>query len=87
MLTHSAKLHEVDRQLVPSTSIRSIGYDQSSSALEIEFHDSGAYRYFDVPEFLYQGLLLAKSKGSFFNRRLAGRYRFERLSDQDRPSR
>jgi KTSC domain len=30
-----------------------------------------------VPEFLYRGLLAARSKGQFFTTRIAGRYRTE----------
>lgn len=69
----------MDRQAVRSSSIRSIGYDAASEILEVEFHDGGIYQYFGVSEFLYQGIMLAKSKGEYFNHRLAGRFRFEHL--------
>lgn len=67
------------RQVVESSVIRAVGYDPTTCTLEIEFHDGDVYRYFDFPEFLYRGLMLAGSKGQFFNSRISGRYAFEQL--------
>lgn len=72
----------MDRQDVRSSTIRSIGYDAETSVLEVEFHRRGTYRYFDVPEFLHRGLMLAASKGSFFNDRIAERYRHEEVRER-----
>ena len=69
----------MQREIVKSTTIRSIGYDAATATLEIEFHRRGTYRYEDVPEFLYRGLMLAKSKGEFFNSRIADRYRHSEI--------
>jgi hypothetical protein len=58
--------------------IVAIGYDRVSNTLEIEFRRGArVYRYYEVPEFLYQGMLAAPSKGRFFTTRIAGRYRME----------
>ena len=58
--------------------ILAVGYENSSKVLEIDFRrGSRVYRYFEVPEFLYQGLLAARSKGQFFTTRIAGRFRTE----------
>jgi hypothetical protein len=58
--------------------IVAVGYDTPSRTLEIEFRRGArVYHYHDVPEFLYQGLLAAQSKGHFFTTRIAGRYRTE----------
>lgn len=66
------------RQSVNSSMILSVGYDKEAPVLEIEFRRGlRVYRYFDVPEFLYQGLLAARSKGQFFTTRIADRYRTE----------
>jgi hypothetical protein len=69
----------MERQPVKSNSIRSIGYDAAAETLEVEFQDGGLFRYFAVPEFLYRGLMLAESKGGFFNTRLHGRFKFEQV--------
>ena len=54
--------------------IRSVGYDPTEQLLEIEFHHGRIYRYSSVPEFIYRGLMVSKSKGSFFNSRIVERY-------------
>lgn len=63
------------RERVKSSSIRSIGYDAATQTLEIEFQRRGTFQYFGVPEFAYRALMLAPSKGSYFNDRIANRYK------------
>jgi hypothetical protein len=65
------------REPVRSTAIRSIGYDAQNELLEIEFINGRTYRYFQVPEFLYRGLMLARSKGEYFGRRINNRFNSE----------
>ena len=64
----------VDRQPVTSSSLASVGYDAEASVLEVEFTDGRVYRFLDVPEFLFRGLMLAPSKGVFYNRNIEDRY-------------
>jgi hypothetical protein len=59
--------------------ITSVGYDSQTAVLEIEFRNGRTYRYFDVPEFLYRGFVLAASKGRYFTRRIDSRFRFEEV--------
>ena len=42
--------------------------------LEVEFTNGRVYQYLGVPEFLYQGFLLASSKGDYFNTRIDERF-------------
>lgn len=52
------------RQPVESSAISSVGFDPVSQVLEVEFRrGQRIYRFFGVPEFLFRGLLAAKSKG------------------------
>jgi hypothetical protein len=69
----------MEREPVRSTAIRSIGFDLQSRTLEVEFTSGKVYRYFDVPEFLYRGFLVAKSKGAYFNTRINARFRQEEI--------
>lgn len=62
------------RQSVVSSTIRSVGYDRTTGVLEVEFGRGGIYQYLAVPEFLFQGFLLARSKGKYFNERIQSRY-------------
>jgi hypothetical protein len=70
----------VRRQPVESSVIRSVGYEQATSVLEIEFHTDKVYRYFAVPRTVYQGLLDAPSAGAYFNEFVRDRYPDERVS-------
>jgi hypothetical protein len=45
----------------------SVGYDDWSKTLEIEFPGGAIYDYAHVPEVLYRDLLQAESKGRFVN--------------------
>jgi len=66
------------RHHVDSSAISSIGYDERSSVLEVEFSSGAIYDYFDVPEKVFRDLLKAPSKGRFVSRRVRDRYPFER---------
>lgn len=62
------------RQFVRSSNITSIGYDETSLTLEIEFHTGGVYQYYGVPKHLYEALMRASSHGTFFLQQIKGRY-------------
>ncbi len=55
------------RKKVVSSVLLSIGYDMTTGTLEIEFNSGSVYRYYDVPEPIYEQLMTAESKGGFFN--------------------
>jgi hypothetical protein len=55
------------RRLVNSSSIRTVGYDGSTRALELEYVNGSVYQYFDVPQPTYAGLLAAPSIGNYVN--------------------
>jgi hypothetical protein len=69
----------MNREPVQSSMITSVGYDEQLAVLEIQFRNGRTYHYFDVPEFLYRGFLLAHSKGEYFSRRIDNRFRFEEV--------
>ncbi len=66
-----------DKHAVTSTAIRAIGYE--GGVLEVEFHTDAIYQYDGVPEFLFQGFLVAASKGHFFRTRIQDRYPSRRI--------
>jgi hypothetical protein len=41
----------------------------------LEFRDGAIYRYFAVPAAVYDDLLAADSKGSYFNKQIRGLFR------------
>ncbi|HSU83931.1 MAG TPA: KTSC domain-containing protein [Thermoanaerobaculia bacterium] len=66
------------RSHVTSTAISSVGYDDRSAVLEVEFASGAVYDYLNVPKKVYHALLKAPSKGSFVSRRVRDRYPFVR---------
>ncbi len=70
-----------DRVPVQSRSLASVRYNPETSTLEIEFLNGSIYQYFGVPRDVYENLLNAASKGSYFDQyvRKAG-YHYTKVS-------
>ncbi len=66
------------RRSVASSAVSSIGYDERSSVLEVEFEGGAVYDYFDVPPKVYKDLLKASSIGRFVSTRIRDQYPFVR---------
>ena len=49
-----------------SSNIKSVGYDQFTEKMEIEFHTGKVYQYFPIDPYTYRDFLKAESKGNFF---------------------
>lgn len=62
---------------VSSSNLSSVAYD--SGTLEIQFKNGRYYRYFNVPESVYLGLLTAPSKGRYFHRHIKTAYPYTPL--------
>lgn len=68
----------MNRKPIQSSSIASVGYEPDTQTLELEFQGRRVYQYFDVPEFVHQGLTTAASPGTYFSEHIRGRYRYAR---------
>jgi hypothetical protein len=62
------------RRPVDSSAIASVGYDPAREVLELEFRSGNVYRYFGVPEEIYEDLLQAPSMGRYFGSFIRGQY-------------
>lgn len=69
---------KLQRNPVISSNLKSVGYDSNTSTLEIEFH-SGLYEYYNVPQSIYNGLMDAPSKGSYFHQNIKDVFKFKKL--------
>lgn len=69
----------MERKPVTSSNIASIGYDENTSTLVIEFLNNSIYQYFDVPQQIYQGLMQADSHGQFLAQNIKGVYRYSKV--------
>ncbi|MEU0000794.1 KTSC domain-containing protein [Streptomyces microflavus] len=68
----------MQRHPVISSNIKSIGYDHTSSILEVEFF-SGVYHYHSVPETVFSAFLSAASHGRYFAQVVKDRYSYTRV--------
>lgn len=69
----------MDRRVVQSTNVSSLGYDPASGTLEVEFLKGTIYQYFGVPQGIYDQLMEAPSKGQFINTYIKNAYAFSRV--------
>lgn len=64
---------------VRSSNLASVGYDQTTRVLEIQFKSRSVYQYFNVPASVHSGLLNAGSKGTYHDRMIKGVYAYRRV--------
>jgi hypothetical protein len=74
-----AEWNRMQRQPVESTTMRSVGYDQTNQVLEVEFQSGTIYQYLGIPPAIYKDLLAAESKGRYFNSEIRDTYEFVRV--------
>ena len=69
-------------EIVPvrSSNIASVGYDEESETLEIEFTTGAIYEYYDVPSAIHEGLISARSHGRYFHQHIRNRYTYSQIS-------
>ncbi len=68
------------RQSVSSSDISSIGYDESTQTLEIEFQSRGIYQFFGVPSEIYTAIMNSSSCGKYFHSNIKDIYSSKRVS-------
>ena len=65
---------DVDMRPVSSSAIEAVGYDPSTRRMRIRFAGRNEYDFCGVPETVYQGLMSASSKGTYYNDHIRDRY-------------
>ena len=65
------------RQSVKSSNISSVGYEEGTQTLEVEFTSGEVYQYFNVPAVEHQALMRASSHGKYLNQKIKDKYRFK----------
>lgn len=56
----------MDRVPVSSSNLASVGYEPETATLEVEFLNGSIYQHFNVPEYVFEGLMNEPSKGSYY---------------------
>lgn len=76
---------DVQRHSIASRALRSIGYDEATGELELEFAGGRVYRYESVPPSVVRWLRRAPNKGRYVAAHLSGRYQEARVGIQATP--
>jgi len=69
----------MERYSVASSNIASIGYDEGTETLAVEFLNGTVYQYYNVPVNMYEQLMQAASKGRFLNTYIKNAYPYSRF--------
>lgn len=69
---------DMKREPVSSSNVVSVGYDAPSETLEVEFKN-GIYQYYNVPQTIYDQMMVAESIGKFLNDSIKPFYPFARV--------
>lgn len=64
----------MNREYVDSSMITSIGYDESTCTLEVEFKNAVVWQYHDFPEYMWYEFRSAESKGKYFHANIREQY-------------
>ena len=62
-----------------STPLNAATYQDQGAFLDLEFRSGAIYRYVGVPAQTYQELLLADSKGRYFNQQIRNRFTYTKI--------
>jgi hypothetical protein len=69
----------MERVQLQSSSLRSVGFNPNEKVLEVEFQSGEVYQYFGVQEPIFRELMLASSKGAFFNCCIEDHFPYKRI--------
>ena len=69
----------LERHAVKSLILRSVGYDDSTKILEIEFHSGLVYQYLGVPLKVYTDLMRSGEVGKYFSEKVRTQFRTKQV--------
>lgn len=69
----------MERMVIKSSNIRSVGYEKETMTFEVEFNSGSVYQYHSVPETVYMAFMKASSKGSYLNQKIKDHYSFREV--------
>jgi hypothetical protein len=70
----------MERVPVTSGTLASVGYEEHTATLEVEFVHGAVYQYFGVPGHVHAELMAASSHGTYFNSNVkAAGYQYARV--------
>ena len=64
---------------MPSSVINSFSYDPANKILKIVYLSGAIYNYLNVPVSVYESLSKARSKGTYLNKKIKGRFEYKKI--------
>lgn len=68
---------------VPSRILRSVGYDETTKILELEFQTGAIYHYLRVPQKFYTNLMKSDEKYKYFSEKIRPRFTAKRVDEHE----
>ncbi|SFD06849.1 KTSC domain-containing protein [Pseudoalteromonas denitrificans] len=68
-----------DQHPVNSSAFSHIGYSSINRVLDVQFKSGSVFRYFDIPNTVWEGFYYSTSLGSYYNEYIKGQYTSEKL--------
>lgn len=65
----------IERKPVKSHTILTMGFDDLTKRLQVEFRNKSVYTYYDVPKFIYERALTKNSINSYLNKTVYNHYK------------
>ena len=62
-----------------SSVIHSFKYDAAKQILKIIYNSGAIYNYLNVPLSIYEALQRARSKGTYLNKKIKGKFGYEKV--------
>jgi hypothetical protein len=69
----------MQREYISSSNIVSVGYDEASQTLEVEFRDGAVYQYYNVNQNMYSEFMQSSSKGQFLSYQIKNAFPYSRV--------
>jgi hypothetical protein len=67
----------MQRQIIESSLIQSIGYDEARQVLQIEFKRGEVRDYKNIPKQLHHQFITAESKGKFYLKHIREKFNYD----------
>jgi len=65
---------------VQSSNIDTVDYSESENVLTISFLNGSVYKFFEVPQSIFNELINAPSVGGFFNKNIKNIFNYKKIS-------
>jgi len=72
----------MQRELVHSSNINSIGYE--NGILEVEFNKGDIYQYYGVPEEVFENLFKSESIGSYVSKYIKKQFAYKLVNPKEK---